>query len=140
MGASAWHEPGPYDEDFSLALRAAQEIKLRSVRPDVASIDDLWRDEEWLEYVGSEGTGSVLDLYKVVGADEPDDFATLRPMPAAAFRTAIGVWRRPEYSDFVEAYANDRLPQPQARGSARCAVVYRDGKPCEIVYWGLTAD
>jgi len=41
---------------------------------------------------------------------------------------------------FVDGYADDSLPHPDSRGSARCAVLYRDEKPSEIVYWGITAD
>jgi hypothetical protein len=142
VGASAWYETGPYDADFAAALRAAQEIALRSHADDVdaASVEELWQDEDWLEFVGTVGTGTVLDVCRLIGEDQPDAFATLRPMGAGEFRGLLGVWRRPTYADFVEGYATDKLPNPDSRGSARCAVLYRDEKPSQIVYWGLTAD
>lgn len=142
MGESAWYERGPYDADFSVALRAAQEIALRAVADDygVQSIDDLWRDEGWVEYVSTGGTATVLDLNRVIAEDQPDEFATLRPMAPGDFRTLLGIFRRPTYADFVDGYTDDKLPNPDARGSARCAVLYRDEKASEIIYWGLTAD
>ena len=142
MGASAWYETGPYDADLGAALRAAQEIALRSgvhgVNAD--SIDELWQDEDWVEFVGTGGTGTVLDLCQLIGADQADSFATLLPMGAGEFRELLGIWRRPIYADFVEGYATGKLPNPQSRGSARCAVLYQDEKPNQVVYWGLTAD
>lgn len=104
------------------------------------SIDELWQDEDWLGFVGAGGTGTVLDLYQVIGEDQPDAFAALRPMGAGELRSQLGVARRPTYADFVDGYAMDRLPNPESRGSARCAVLYRDEEPSLIVYWGLTAD
>lgn len=142
MGASAWYETGPYDADPGAALRAAQEIALRSGAHgvNVQSIDELWQDEDWLEFVGTGGTGTVLDLYQLIGEDQPDGFATLRPMGAGEFRSLLGIARRPTYADFVDGYAMDKLPNPDSRGSARCAVLYRDEKPSQMIYWGLTAD
>lgn len=142
MGADAWDQRGPYDPDFGAALRAAQEIELRSGSYNfgVQTIEELWRDDDWLGFVGDEGTGTVLDLNRLIAADEPDAFGTLRPMPAGEFRELLGIFRRPAFADFVDGYADGKLPMPAARGSARCAVLYRDEKPSEIVYWGLTAD
>ena len=142
MGASAWYETGPYDADLGAALRTAQETALRRGDYDFSakSVDELWRDEDWLQYVGTEGTGTVLDLRRLIGAEEADGFATLRPMPPGEFRELLGLVRRPTYADFVDGYADDKLPHPDSRGSARCAVLYRDEKPSEIVYWGITAD
>lgn len=142
MGASAWYEAGPYDADLGVALRAAQEIALRSGAHgvEVQSIDELWQDEDWLEFVGTGGTGTVLDLGRLIGEDQPDAFATLRPMGPGEFRSRLGIARRPTYADFIDGYAMDKLPNPESRGSARCAVLYRDEKPSQIVYWGLTPD
>lgn len=142
MGASAWYETGPYDADPRAALRAAQEIALRSGahRIGAGSIEELWQDEDWLEFVGTAGTGSVLDVCQLIDEDQPDALTTLRPMGAGEFRGLLGIARRPGYADFVDGYVAGRLPNPQSAGSARCAVLYRDEKPSQIVYWGLTAD
>lgn len=59
-------------------------------------------------------------------------------MPAAEFTELLGV-DYPGYGAFVDGNLSGRLPQPALRGSARCAVLYRDSKPSDIVYWGLTA-
>ena len=139
MGASAWNETGPLHADFSVALRLAQEAELRKGDYDADSLDEMWTDEGWIEVFETEGTGTVLDLREVIGEDEQDRFATLRPMSALKFRSLLGV-RFPTYADFLDGYLDERLPQPDSRASARCAVLYRNGEPSEIMYWGLTAD
>jgi hypothetical protein len=107
---------------------------------EAASVDELFHDEDWLEFVGAGGTGTALDLCQLIGEDQPDAFATLRPMGPGEFRSRLRIARRPTYADFVDGYAMDKLPNPRSRGSARCAVLYQDEKPSQIVYWGLTAD
>ena len=139
MGASAWYEIGGYAADAGEALLEAQTKTLRGRGYDVDSPAELWADEQWVESVGAGGTGTVLDLREIIGEDEADRFATLRPMPAAEFSRLLGV-KYPAYNIFLDGYLDGRLPQPESRGSARSAVLYRDGEPSEIVYWGLTAD
>ncbi|MBB4981163.1 hypothetical protein GGE06_002071 [Streptomyces sp. SFB5A] len=36
--------------------------------------------------------------------------------------------------------ATDRLLAQIGRGIGRCTVLYRDGEPAEIAYWGCIAD
>ena len=139
MGADGWYETGSVASDFGTALRAAQEEALRRGDYTEQSPDELWDDEEWVEFVGTGGTGSVLDLREVIDPERQDDFATLRPMPAEEFGALLGV-EYPTYRDFMDGYLAGRLPQPESQGSARCAVIYRDSEPSEVVYWGLTAD
>lgn len=139
MEAGGWYETGPVASDFDTALRAAQKKALRAGGYVEQSPDELWNDEEWVEFVGTGGTGSVLDLREVIGSEWQDDFTTLRPMSSGEFSMLLGI-EHPTRSDFVTGYLSGRLPDPESRGSGRCAVIYSDNEPNEIGYWGLTAD
>lgn len=46
---------------------------------------------------------------------------------------------RPTYSQLTDALQSEQLAFP-GRGCGRCTVLYRDGGPAEIGYWGVTAD
>lgn len=143
MGADAWYQTGPYLPDFEQALHAVHVELMRQhdLDADGRTPQDLWQDEEWCEYVATGGTGSPLDLCRVVPQDNPagNEFAAVRPMSPEEFSSLLRV-RSPTYGDFVDGYVEGRIDNYTGRGCARCAVVYKDGAPHEIVYWGCTAD
>lgn len=139
MGGNGWFQTGPYHEDLSAAFRRAQEESLVNQGDgfEGRSIDDLWMDPEWWEYIGTGGTGSVVDQYALIAPDAEEEFGTMRPLTEQEVRE----WApggRPTYAEWSKAL--DELEFYPGRGSGRCTVLYDDGKPVEMVYWGVTAD
>ncbi|KJS61379.1 hypothetical protein [Streptomyces rubellomurinus] len=139
MGGSGWAETGPYQKDLGAAFRLAQAQELAKDDHGFPgqSIRELWRDEDWQEYILTGGTGTVLDFYALIDAEADDDVAMMRPLTVDEVRS----WApngRP-----TRAQWEDALPQlltPVGRGTGRCTVLYRADEPAEIAYWGCTAD
>lgn len=46
---------------------------------------------------------------------------------------------RPTRAEWIDALETERLPYP-GRACGNCTVLYRDCRPTEIGYWGVTAD
>ncbi|MEV0090235.1 hypothetical protein [Streptomyces sp. NPDC050738] len=126
------------------AFRTAQRVELG--RDDHGfpgrDIVDLWEDADWQEYILTGGTASVLDLYSLIDAYDSDDFAMMRPLNAEEIRQ----WfpgGRPTHAQW-QAALDVRPDSVQglfpSRGKGRCTVLYRDGEPHEVGYWGCTAD
>jgi len=139
VGGNLWSETGPYQEDLSAAFRQAQQHEL--ARDDRGfpgrSIVELWEDPAWQEYIATGGTCTVLDFYALIDAHARDDFAMLRPLTQDEVRG----WApdgRPTHAQWRAALGE--LLDPVGRGTGRCTVLYRDGLPAEIGYWGCTAD
>ncbi|MFE0458870.1 hypothetical protein ACFW1A_06360 [Kitasatospora sp. NPDC058965] len=139
MGGDGWATTDSYQQDLALAFRQAQEREL--ARDDRGfpgmSIAELWRDESWQEFILTGGTATVLDFYALIDAGAADDTAMLRPLTEAEVRT----WA-PEGRPTREQWdaALDHLLSDVGRGSGHCTVLYLDGEPAEIAYWGCTAD
>jgi hypothetical protein len=64
MGGNAWSHTGPYEQDLAVAFRQAQEETLARDNHGFVgrSIEELWRDPEWQEYIFTGGTCTVLDF------------------------------------------------------------------------------
>ncbi|CAM5583941.1 hypothetical protein BOQ63_002415 (plasmid) [Streptomyces viridifaciens] len=139
MGGSGWAETGPYQEDLGAAFRQAQARELAKDDHGFPgqSISELWRDEDWQEYILTGGTGTVLDFYALIDAEGGDDVAMMRPLTGGEVRS----WApngRPTREQWEAALP--QLLNPVGRGIGRCTVLYQDGEPAEIAYWGCTAD
>jgi hypothetical protein len=141
VGGDSWWSTGPYEPDLDAAFRRAQEAELAVSRyvADALSVAELWRDPGWREFVEVSGSGSVLDFPRL-GPDpaDPDPFGTMQLLTDAE----VKVWcasGRPTYADWVDALVDGRLDYPR-RATGRCTVLFRDGEPLEIGYWGVTAD
>ncbi|SEL18555.1 hypothetical protein [Streptacidiphilus jiangxiensis] len=142
MGGDTWWATGPYQEDPAVAFRQAQERALRD--QDLGawegkSLAELWQDEEWQEYVFTEGTGSVLDFFDF-SADpaRPDEVGMMRLLTDQQLRACFPDGR-PGFAAWNDALLGNDLPFPP-RACGRCIVLYRDGRPAEMGYWGRTAD
>ncbi len=138
MGGNEWMMTGPYQEDPAAAFRQAQNMEL--ARDDRGfpglGIVELWQDEEWQEYIGTGGTGAVLDFYEFAATEEEVPFV-MRPLS----HDEVLAWApdgRPTREQWVAAQR--RLLDPIGRGEGRCTVLYRDDRPAEVGYWGCTAD
>ncbi|MFI6618596.1 hypothetical protein [Streptomyces sp. NPDC050528] len=140
MGGSQWTSTGSYQKDLESAFRQAQEQELAMDDHGFPGRDivDLWEDDGWREYILTGGTSSVLDFYDLVDAGSGDDFAMMRPLTEDEVRD----WApdgRPTREQWVAALRTWVLSFP-GRGSGRCTILYREGEPAEIGYWGCTAD
>jgi hypothetical protein len=140
VGGDGWSQTGPYLEDPVAAFRRAQEFELQRDDHGFGSrnIAELWEDEDWREYILTGGTGTVLDQWRLIGADQADDVAMMRPLTDREVR----VWApagSPSRAEWLEALESGLLEYP-GRGCGRCTVLYRGGRPSEIGYWGVTAD
>ncbi|MBF9070392.1 hypothetical protein [Streptacidiphilus fuscans] len=142
MGGSTWWATGPYQEDLAAAFQQAQERELRSRDlPDSAdlTVAELWQDEDWREYVFTGGTASVLDFYAfTTDPDARDGVGVMRLLTDQQARGSFS-GGRPDFAAWNDALLADNLPFPP-RACGNCTVLYRDGQPAEIGYWGVTAD
>lgn len=140
MGGNEWTGIGPYEKDLAVAFRQAQEQELAKDDQGFTgqSIVDLWEDDDWREYILTGGTGTVLDFYALIDAAAGDEFAMMRPLTEDEVRSWIPEGR-PTHEQWDAALRTDDLSFP-GRGTGRCTVLYRDGEPAEIGYWGCTAD
>ncbi|MDX3803988.1 hypothetical protein [Streptomyces sp. AK04-3B] len=140
MGGNAWTHTGPYQRDLAAAFRQAQEDELARDNHgfEGRSIEELWRDPEWHEYIFTGGTGTVLDFPLMIEAAYADDGPFMRPLTEDEVR-AWAPHGRPTYEEWDAALDSERLAFP-GRGEGNCTVLYRDGRPVHIGYWGVTAD
>jgi hypothetical protein len=141
VGGNAWAKTGPFLEDLAAAFRKAQEQEL--ARDDHGSegrtIDELWEDPEWQEYIFTGGTCSVLDFFEfVAGEGHENSGGRMRLLTDAQVR----VWApsgQPTYAEWQDAlHSGDLFDLDRACGN--CTVPFRDGQPAEVAYWGITAD
>ncbi|MBK3570091.1 hypothetical protein [Streptomyces sp. MBT62] len=140
MGGNEWTSTGPYQENLESAFRQAQEQKLAEDDHGFPGRDivDLWEDDGWREHILTGGTSSVLDFYDIVDAASGDEFAMLRPLAEDEVRD----WApegRPTREQWIAALRSGAETFP-GRGTGRCTILYSDGEPSEIGYWGCTAD
>lgn len=140
LGGDEWTQTGPYEPDLPKAFRALQERELALDDHGFPgrTIEQLWSDEQWHEYIFTGGTGTVLDFPLVVEATSTDDGPFLRPLTDGEVRP----WApdgKPTREQWLDALHSERLDFP-GRAHGNCTVLYRDGLPVEIGYWGCTAD
>ncbi|MER7111323.1 hypothetical protein [Streptomyces sp. NPDC000229] len=140
MGGNAWWQAGPYQESLVAAFRQAQEQELAKDNHgfEGRTIEELWQEEEWTKYILTGGTGTVLDLIHIVHPTDTARGPFMRPLTDGEVRR----WApsgRPAHAEWVNALETERLSYP-GRACGNCTVLYRDGEPTEIGYWGVTAD
>ncbi|MFJ6931088.1 hypothetical protein ACIQUP_27770 [Streptomyces nigra] len=140
MGGNAWTHTGPYQRDLAAAFRQEQEDELARDNHgfEGRSVVELWRDPDWHEYIFTGGTGSVLDFPLMIEAADTDDGPFMRPLTDEEVR-AWAPHGRPTYEEWDAALDSEQLDFP-GRAQGNCTVLYRDGRPAQIAYWGVTAD
>jgi hypothetical protein len=140
VGGDGWSQTGPYEEDLAAAFWRAQELELAQDDHGFGDrgIAELWQDEDWQEYILTGGTATVLDQWRLIGADEADEVAMMRPLTDREVR-AWAPDGRPTRAEWHEAIDSGVLEYP-GRGCGRCTVLHLDGRPTEVGYWGVTAD
>jgi hypothetical protein len=152
MGASSWRYSVPFQTDLDSALHGLKEQvladgnyywplegdqcpfpDLRSPRPrTLQELDALLTDNEWL---GSQGTHSILDMARVVDPGEDPEPRTVEPVSADEVEELTGrdLLTR-EDVHMIEHLADERW-------FGRCIVLHDDqGDPIEIYFWGFSGD
>ncbi|MFE2544778.1 hypothetical protein [Actinacidiphila glaucinigra] len=139
MGGDAWSHTGPYQRDLAAAFQQAQEEELMrdNYGFEGRSVEELWRDPEWHQYIFTGGTGTVLDFPCMIHATDTDDGPFMRPLTDGEVR-AWAPHGEPTYEEWEAALEAEQFYPGRAQGN--CTVLYRDGRPAQIGYWGVTAD
>lgn len=140
MGGSGWTQTGPYRPDLVAAFRQAQREELARDNHgfEAESVDELWENPDWQEYVFTGGTATVLDFPEIIAPTDPDDGPFLRPLTPAEIKP----WSpttHPTLQDWEEALDTGALPFPN-RSQGNCTILYEAGVPSLIGYWGVTSD
>jgi hypothetical protein len=102
----------------------------------------LLGQEQYREYLGTSGTGSIIEFRTVVPASfDGEAFYKIRVLSDAECVELFGV-TQPARADFEPLAVNEseRLHDYVAggRGHGRCVVLWADGAPAEIVFWGCS--
>ncbi len=143
MGASGWDYVVAYQDDVAAAMRELQARVFdegdyywpgeQSARP--ATLEQLWEDEA----VQESGTHSILDVDRVVAADEAEGFGTVRVLDPDEFLAGSGIPYLTR-AVFEQAQAGDPL-LPEERWSGLAVVLCSEtGSPVEIAFWGMSGD
>uniref|UniRef100_A0AAU3IA99 Uncharacterized protein n=1 Tax=Streptomyces sp. NBC_01393 TaxID=2903851 RepID=A0AAU3IA99_9ACTN len=157
MGASGWDYVTRYDGDVEAALEALRARVFQEEYGDGSSyrsIEDLYEDEE---FMGTEGTHTVLDIDTVVATDappvpsRPSDYGTLRPLAASRVAHHFATDRPTveQYERLVAAAAEATSHEERARsllGERRMGwtgyyvVLYSDERPTHLGIFGSSGD
>jgi hypothetical protein len=151
VGASAWEYVVPHQGDLGEALAelrrrvfaegsylSPSEVGLGL--PGPATLDELVQELYW-EFMGTCGTHSILDVLSVVPAHEEQGYATIRPLADREYRELFGS-PQPTRDDFGRLGNTARLAEyvDAGRNTGRAAVLWADGSPSEIAFWGYSGD
>ncbi|WP_406424125.1 hypothetical protein OH809_03460 [Streptomyces sp. NBC_00873] len=157
MGASGWDYVTPYDGDVAAALAALQARVFQEEYGDGAhfrSLEDLYQDEE---FMGTEGTHTILDIDTVVPTDDPPrpsratDYGTLRPLAPSRVVYHFGTDRPSveQYEELVaaaneapshEEHERSLLGECQMRWTGYYVVLHSDGRPTHLGIFGFSGD
>ena len=164
MGASGWDYRAPYAGSVEATLIAVQEEVLISGeyiwRWDDIDPEDLDEDEgvprpsslaelaaaKEIEEFWDEGTHTILDIDRVVAADDNDNqVGAIVPLSPAELHQVFGT-EQPSAADFDRGYKSGLVGQLDLsnllgeRWSGRSLVIYKDGSPAEVFFWGFSGD
>ncbi|WP_228717864.1 hypothetical protein [Kitasatospora acidiphila] len=123
MGGSDWWQTGPYQEDLAAAFREAQDRELAEDNHgfEGRTIDRLWSDEDWQEFILTGGTATVLDQVTVVDPGHTEHGPFMRPLTP----DEIAVWcpdGRPTQAQWVAAWSPSTCRSRSARpATAPCS-------------------
>lgn len=155
MGASDWSYTTPYVDDPATSLRLLREQEFAAYDfteladwgcPVPASLDELFTTEVYGEYLGTNGTHSILDVGTFLTEDvAPDtrfgDFGVLRQWSKAKVAEVVGI-AEPTRAD-LDAFDMMKLFDADpglTKWNGRCIVLHKDGRPDELLIWGWSGD
>ncbi|MEV0071927.1 MULTISPECIES: hypothetical protein [unclassified Amycolatopsis] len=156
MGASGWDYRAPYAGSVEATHLAVQELLLASgeflwpwedinpeyvdeMVPRPSSLADLEAAKDAEEFWDA-GTHTILDTHEIT---EADGVGTVRPLSSAELNGVFGT-DRPSAADFEGV----RRPGPSGpladlmgdRWTGRSLVIYKNGAPDEVYFWGYSGD
>ncbi|MFI7349352.1 hypothetical protein ACIBSR_24270 [Streptomyces sp. NPDC049936] len=157
MGASGWNYITTYDGDVEAALATLQAGVFQEEYGHDAryrSLEALYEDKE---YMGSEGTHTILDIDTVVATDDPPtdsdiaDYGTLRPLALDRVMYHLGTDRPSveQYEDLIAAsertsgHEENRqslLGECQMRWTGYYVVLYSGDSPTHLWIFGFSGD
>ncbi|MGW0999495.1 hypothetical protein ACWD5V_40760 [Streptomyces sp. NPDC002523] len=158
MGASGWTYVTAFHGSVEKSLEALHARVFQELYGDdetYRSIEELWQDAE---FMGEEGTHSILDIDRVVHTTaapsdrDIKDYGTLRPLAPERVRHHFGT-DRPAPGQFEElltrtATANRFPPDRAGTLRAECrmrwtgvyVVLYTDDEPTHLGIFGFSGD
>ncbi|MFJ3718000.1 hypothetical protein [Streptomyces sp. NPDC090057] len=158
MGASSWEYVTSYEGTVEKSLEVLHERVFEELYGDdetYRDLEELWRDEE---YMGEEGTHSILDVDRVVHTTAPPssreiaDYGTLRPLAPERIVHHFGT-DRPTPGRFEELVTQSRagmaLPPDRAetlldecrmRWTGVYVVLYTGDEPTHLGIFGFSGD
>lgn len=150
MTATRWRYFGPYQDDVQAALADVQREVLAAgtfrwpdgggegLGPRPTTLQELAaarRTEAfWLQ-----GTATILDMDRVIEADEPPSDGAVRGMSPEEV-AAVFAAERPTREGFEAAYEAGRVPVDRSRWSGRWLPLFDGPRLTEIAFWGSSGD
>ncbi|MEU9863603.1 hypothetical protein AB0D99_22285 [Streptomyces sp. NPDC047971] len=157
MGASGWDYITGFDGDVEAAVATLRSTVFQEQYGGGAryrSLEELYADEE---FMGTEGTHSIVDIDTVVATDDPPkpsrpaDYGTLRPlaMDRVAHHFAT---ERPSVEQFEalvsaahdgashEEYEQSLLGECQMRWTGYYVILYSNDRPTHLGIFGYSGD
>lgn len=159
MGASGWDYRVPYVGSVEKTFIAVQEQILadggyiwpwEDIDPDFVDGEPLPRPSSLealrvakvLEEYWEEGTHTLLDIDRVISG-EGDEFGAVRLLVADELSRLFGT-EQPTAADFDRVYRSSSegplLDLLGDRWSGRSMVIYDNGSPAEVFFWGSSGD
>ncbi|WP_030808392.1 hypothetical protein [Streptomyces sp. NRRL S-337] len=158
MGASGWEYVTPFKNTVEESLEALHAQVFQELYGDdetYRDLEELWQDEE---FMGQEGTHSILDIDRVVhttaapSAHNVRDYGTLRPLAPDRITHHFGT-DRPTPGRFEEvllqAHASLRIPPDHVetlldecpmRWTGIYVVLYTGDEPTHLGIFGFSGD
>ncbi|MFF3859015.1 hypothetical protein [Streptomyces sp. NPDC002209] len=150
MGASGWDYVTEYEGSVEASLAAlqarvfAQEFGEMGDYPDLSA---LWADHE---FMGTQGTHTILDVVRVVPGPKEED-GTVRPLGPGRLLHHFGT-DRPTVAQYEEAlaraeramshqeYTQSLLGEADLRWSGLYVLLFTDGQPTHVAFYGSSGD
>ncbi|QIY67330.2 hypothetical protein HEP85_13195 [Streptomyces sp. RPA4-2] len=160
MGASAWDYVTPYQGSVQTTLAALHDEVFQELYGDgeeYESLEAVYADEE---FMGEEGTHSILDIDRIVETSEPPrnlhvaDYGTIRPLPPVRLIHYFGT-NRPTVDQYNDTMARSYEAMETSRpgeesttllGELRMCwtgfyvLLYADCQPTHVGFFGSSGD
>ncbi|MEV6526319.1 hypothetical protein AB0M43_30705 [Longispora sp. NPDC051575] len=103
--------------------------------PQPTTLEELWGSEVYHEFMGTNGTHSILDVPGL----GPDGIS---PLDAETIVRVFGTDQptRADWDRVAGKYANGVGGLLGDRWTGRCVVLSKDGEPSEVAFWGFSGD
>ena len=153
MGASGWSYFAPYQADVEKAL---QQLREKVFQENKYYIGDIYYDkdrqprylenglpyekpatiDELLERSSEEGTHSILDIEHVSATPA---FGTASPLSEREILDLFGI-EKPDHDTILQKKGSPGLYELLEPWEAAYVLVYKNGQPDEIFFFGVSGD